>query len=132
MITEMRLYDDDGNLCILQHELKAVTGEGRVQGNIPATGFQNAQQANKGIYRTLDTETHRHICADSQLSQCAGDSIRSSVQFSVTDGLLSTCHSGRLGSPLDLRLDERMDTGGRVRRLGPRQLNVSPFFGSQQ
>jgi hypothetical protein len=64
MVTEVRLCDHDGNLGVLQHELKALTGEGWIQGNIPPSCFENAQEAHEGIHRTLGTETHREICTD--------------------------------------------------------------------
>jgi hypothetical protein len=52
-------------LCDLQYELETVTGEGRIQGNITAPCFKNAQETHEGIHRALDTETHGKIRSDS-------------------------------------------------------------------
>src|SRR6185312_3716992 len=132
MVTEVRLCDHDGNLGVLQHELEAMTGKGRIQRNITAPCFENTQEAYEGIHRALNTETHREICADPKFPERAGGAIRSSVQFLVADGLVATGDSGCMGSPLNLRLKERMDTGDRMKRLVPRQLNVPFLIGGQQ
>ena len=60
------------------------------------------------------------------------DSIRASVELVVAERLISTAHSGRIGSPFDLRLDEGMDTGGSRRWFTPCQVNVLFLFGGQQ
>src|SRR6185437_12643178 len=132
MVTEMRLCDHDGNVGVLQHELETVTGEGRIQGDISAPCFENAQEAHESIHRAFHIETHRKICADPKFPERARGAIRSSVQFLVADGLVATGDSGCMGSPLNLRLKERMDTGDRMRWLVPRQLNVPSLLGGQQ
>ena len=47
MVMEVCLCDHDGNMGVLQYELETVTGEGRIQGNITAPCFKNAQETHK-------------------------------------------------------------------------------------
>ncbi len=111
-VAQVRVGEEHRRAGVLEHESQALTGVGRVQRDVGATGLEHAEHADDEVERALQAQGNARVGADAEGPQLMGELVGASVQFSVGERQLPEAQGRSVGRAPGLNLERFMDAGG--------------------
>ncbi len=96
--SQFLLRQQHRNIRVLEHEGEALFGKGRIERDVGAAGFKDAEQADNHLQRSLDANPNQRLWSHSQPAQIMGQLIRPRIQLAVTQSLVVELNGNRVGS----------------------------------
>jgi hypothetical protein len=126
--------DEHASPGVVEDLREAGAREGRVEGDVRATCFENAEHADEEIGVALRGEPHHDLGAHTLLTERVREAIGTLVQLSIAEAGETVDDGGGLGATIDLGLEERVKAAGRDGggRLIPRDRDAMALFGVEE
>ncbi len=117
-VAQVRVREEHRGTRVLEHEVQALTGVGRVQRDVGAPGLEHAEQADDEVERALQAQGHARVGADALGSQFMGELVGARVQLTVAQRQLAEAQGLGVRGSRGLGLERFMDAGGILEGCG--------------
>jgi hypothetical protein len=96
-------------LRVLQHGFEAFLGQGGIERDVGASGFEDGEDSHDHLDGSVAVESDEGVGGDAMLDEQVSELVGSLVELVVGEGVLLAGEGRRVGSGLDLLFDELMN-----------------------
>jgi hypothetical protein len=111
-VGQMLLGEEHGHGRILDHQRQPLLRILRIERHPAAPRLEHGEEHQGHFQRALDADAHRHLGADAQPPQAAGQPVRPVVQLREAEPLIAEQHGRRVRGPAGL-LGDQVEDGRR-------------------